>query len=280
MRRLNRRRHAGTELSSDPYARADTLQHFPIVAVIDLGDRASWPEQFSDTAEAIAEQVRTWKDVGPDCIAQDLPHSDTRFSALAESALREAASAHFIAAYHASRLLDHEVEGVFAKGLRVCSDGLVTEKLLAAAEAYPDLLPPEAVEQVRAAGPLVWQRGGRRRGLFWVVAPRRALWQVGGFARLFGRWGGEAIFWTEDDEASERPVASLIDGLTDVSKPSLITIAVAPGEIPTERDIWPLAVATLLDLDGGCAEWPLATSLGGERILEVAHPSEIPAAWA
>jgi hypothetical protein len=88
-----------------------------------------------------------------------------------------------------------------AGGLHVLSRDRIDEELRRAAETHPEVLSTDDTALLRRSGLLTWG-GGRRLGLLWVVAPLAIFnGEAHGFSNLNGNWGGEAIGWTDGDEA-------------------------------------------------------------------------------
>lgn len=256
------------------------------VAILDLGNPLAWPERARAIVLEVADEVRQriascssgeddedgdWDDLGDgdDCrpFACDLRSQHGDLAEKTEARLRTALVGHEPVAYHANRLLAHEDEAIRLRGLHVLSPELIEEKLRRAAEAYPDILSVEDVTLLRRSGPLTWG-GGRRLGLLWVVAPFSIFDDDRhGFVKLIGNWGGEAIGWTDGDAARE-----LISRLNQLSLPGIVEVNVPVGDFPMWKDLWPVAVGSLLDLRHAWNEWALEVPVPAERITAIIHP--------
>jgi hypothetical protein len=115
-----------------------------------------------------------------------------------EREFRRTLDGHQVVCYHATRLLRHEVEEIPRAGLHVLSDELRARKLAAARSHHPDVVSEDDVQLLLDNGPLSWQgTDGARNGTLCFVTPWTAVvGERNGLSYLFGRWGGEAIGWT------------------------------------------------------------------------------------
>jgi hypothetical protein len=130
------------------------------------------------------------------------------------------------------------------------------------------LLPGDDVALLRRSGPLTWQR--KRLGLLWVVAPFSIFTdRANGFRPVIRKWGGEAIGWTDTDEA-----ATVVDRFTGLSVPAIIEVAVPVGDFPVGKELWPVAVGSLLDLREPGNEWGVEVSVPQDRVVGIIHPGD------
>jgi hypothetical protein len=249
--------------------------------VIDLGNPATWPESTRTFLEEISSEVAGWREVDAETAATDLSqlaleHPSDLFDPNAEdveSRFRETMGDRLVLAYHATRLLPHEFTWIRSHGLEVLSWELVERKLLAAAKRYPEILSKDGVHLLMASGPVKWQTRDRLGGLYMVAPFSSFSRNVYGFRPLLGRWGGEAISWTEDDRSEMRPAGEIVDALSVASSPAIVEFAVSPSTA-TYRDFWPLAVGVLLGLDGASGEWRCERSIPADDVYSIIAPSD------
>ena len=241
--------------------------------LIDLGSPLTWSESIQQVVAEIVVEVREWPEVINGCTSCDLGGHDYERTKEIEVRFRQVISTSSILAYHATRLLPHEVDSIQKFGLDPLSAELVERKLSAAAEHYPDLISEADIQLLQRSGPLTWQRGGIRLGLLWMVAPFAIFAnETTGFRSLFGRWGGEVIGWTEDETSVCRPAADIIDRLSKVSRPSIVKLSIDPQAVPLNRALWPTAVGGILGCDNSWAEWALNGPVGADYVLGVIQP--------
>lgn len=91
---------------------------------ISVDDPDSWPRE---AREACVELARRANDE-PEYI------SDLNLTTEEEDAFRTLLSGHHVTAYHVSRLLPHEVDGIKRDGLRQLTEDLVRDRILAAGQ--------------------------------------------------------------------------------------------------------------------------------------------------
>ncbi|HWL36688.1 MAG TPA: hypothetical protein VNQ77_10880 [Frankiaceae bacterium] len=238
---------------------------------IDLAHPASWPDRLREVTTALAAQVETLLD-GTGVHASELAAVNRSFAAAAEAQTRAAIGTHLIGAMHATRLLPHEATSIRRDGLSMLTDEMRDGKLAAAATAYPHLLDDAGADLLRRSSPLVWQGGGVRRGLLWVVVPFDVEdGDVSGLTPLMDRWGGEVINWTHHPSDGDR-AAGLVEALSAVSRPTLVELGVTVDQIPEFGCVWWVAVGRLLGLPGAGTEWGLTSAVPGANIGEFVTP--------
>jgi len=242
--------------------------------LIDLGDPSTWSEPVRLVANDIASQVRGWREDLNDFRSCDLATYDFKLSQEFECRFRQAISSSRILAYHATRLLPHEVDSIRNLGLEPLSHGLVERKLAAAFEHYRNLTSKADIEILRKSGPLTWRGTQGRLGSLFMVAPF-AIFESGtsGFHWLFRGWGGEAIGWTNDRKKACRPAAEIIDRLSKVSKPCIIELSIHPQDVASRKELWPTVVGGLLGLADPWTEWSVTIPVHNQHVLEIIQPS-------
>lgn len=131
------------------------------------------------------------------------------------------------------------------------------------------MLSVEDAALLRRSGPLTWG-GGKRLGLLWVVAPFSIFYgDAHGFLNLNGNWGGEAIGWTDGEAAT-----AVLARLNELSFPAIVEVNVPVGDFPRWKDLWPVAVGALLDLQKPWNEWALEVPVPGDRVTAIIHPGD------
>lgn len=180
-----------------------------VACVVDVDDPATWPPELRELAERIADEL-----AGTAKYTCDL-----RVPEASDTQLRKELEGHRIRAFHATRLLDTEVDLVRQFGLRLLTPELVRERIDSAfAEGH--LTSEERDElsnnSVFATG---YQRA-IRQGLVWLFLGEAVFSDEGGLWRLLETWGGEGIYWT-------LPKGSPIEGrLRGPGRPSIVVVDV------------------------------------------------------
>lgn len=239
--------------------------------VLDLGDPLTLPDEVLAVVEELVEEVRTWPDVDADFPACDLLSARFGYSEQVEPRLRAALDGHLFAAYHATRLLPHEIPWVESEGLRILTDDLVDEKLARAADAYPELLTDDEQAHLRRSGQINCQRTRNGRiGLLHDVTPfsifEERPW---GFLNLLRSWGGEAVGWTDNDQAGE-----VVARFTAESTPAIVEVAIGVGEVPRLKNLWHVPVGSLLGLPEATTGFGLEAAVPGDRVIDVIQPGD------
>jgi hypothetical protein len=154
------------------------------VTVVSLDDQASWPEPIVRHVQELARRLKTEQGM-----------SRYKLQMEGEDSFRLLLSGHLVRAYHATRLLPHEISAIRSNGLRLLTPGLVRDRIHEA-HAHGFIKDSEVtlLEQTH-----VYAKARRSRGrhgqvsLFLSRAPLHHSYS--GLGRLFGVWGGEAISW-------------------------------------------------------------------------------------
>lgn len=200
---------------------------------IDVDAAITWPPDVRDEAEAIAAGVRgTTRYV----VDMRLP------SELAE-AFRRLFIGRRVRAYHATRLLDHEVEMIRLQGLRPLSKELVIDRIERAYEARALTLVNR--DQLLSGNVFAEGRPGGRVGHVSLFLSRTPLDRmVHGVWPLLTTWGGEGIYMA-------RGGASLRDALLEgIGTPTIVVVEVDLGPDPSIHgiypDLWKLFVTRML----------------------------------
>lgn len=177
--------------------------------------------------------------------------------------MRAILAGHPVLAYHATRLLPYEFDGIRSQGLTALSDEAIEHRLKEACEA--GYLRPDERDHLALRNALTLNAGGKRRGHVCLSLGRNVMDDGLGLERLMGLWGGEAIYWAVSrDELGSRLARlgtpaivvaeiDLDDEATTVSFPDLASLCFRCvvgesaysdlfhlGSVPMERilDIW------------------------------------------
>jgi hypothetical protein len=147
-----------------------------------------------------------------------------------------------VACFHATRLLEHEIENIRAQGLLVLDDDLRRRKLQLAIGHYPDLLTDADAELIFSTGPHSYQHGAVRDGSVCFVTPLVAV-EEDGLSYLYGQWGGEAIAMTSS------PASEVVLGrLDERAVAAIIEFDLALGAFASYRSPWFIPVGMKLGL--------------------------------
>lgn len=198
-------------------------------------DETTWPAALVDLLAASFEELKAFhkfeRDVDRRSANGDVmlrinpppnPSRPTRERVLDEAnAIIADAS---VVGYHCTRLVDHEVSAILAKGMRPLSVELMDEKIAAVVAAG---LVTSDVGSLLARESVARRGGyGQRLGMTWFVFSRRMLRGESGIRFLLTRWGGEATYWLQRDPA-------IVERLCKLGTPSIIEAAIAVRDIET-----------------------------------------------
>lgn len=211
--------------------------------LVDPDDASRWPD-------AVRGLCRKWNSGVPASDYLD----DLELDDGADDNLRAALQGHRVRAYHATRLLAHEVDGIRRDGLRVFSRQLFEERI-EAAHAHGHLTRSERDELQAAHMFAIGEdtRRGNRAGL-WTTLRLTSLDQ-GGW-NLMSNWGGEGIYFSSGAEH----LAPLLQRL---GQPAIVVAAVEVAPSWREQGCYPSLDRVFLGAWRG---------LAGGADLHVAHP--------
>lgn len=220
--------------------------------LVDPDDASTWP---ADVEAIVRERAETGQYDGT------VPHP------LESSQVIDALDGAPVLAYHASRLLPHEVTAVRTGGLRPLDTPLVETKLNEAAAAGAI-----STQQRQALHADSMGNDANRRGQVWMFLGTHVLLaEPHGVRPLLRTWGGEAINFTHAGNAAPE--------LADIGTPCIVQVAL-PLTATSDVSIWPslaaVFVGTLLGqpttADCMWREGPIAAG----QILDIFSPGD---AW-
>lgn len=220
--------------------------------MIDVDDPSTWPSEVRDLVDEYAGAVRNWSEYSPGRASSDFARMD--LSGDMERGFRDAIGAQPVMLFHATRLMEHEIAAIRTNGLAPLDEDLHADRIRQVAARVPGALSESEVELLTSSGPLHWDDPQRTRlGQSWFVT--RAALTDSGLDEIFGRWGGEAISWAAhgDDDAAPRCEA-VIDRLSAISHPAVVTVAVDSQRVVRWKSLWPPFVGQLLG-DPPDGEW-------------------------
>lgn len=164
--------------------------HLRVHPIVDTDRTDTWPPEALDWVQSIGPHE------APDEVALD---DD-------EESFRDLFEGYLVRAYHATRLLEHEVAAIREQGLRLLTPALAKDRIEAARE-HGYLSDPEADRLLETHVAGAKNRAGQVC-LFFDDEVMRDPWS--GIWRLLTTWGGEAIYWrNERDEATLQKLRSL-----------------------------------------------------------------------
>jgi hypothetical protein len=197
-----------------------------VTTIVDLDDRSTWPSAIDDFVGSWVERCRGKTKYTADL---DVPlELEDPFVRLLDGRL--------LRAYHATRLLDHEVQMVRSQGLRALSGELVRDRINAAREAgeiTADLAAQLQLAHVFSDGDHT-KYYNRENRVCCVLGRQLFRRDPRAVALLLNTWGGEGIYMSENGYAL-RPV------LEHIGQPTI--------------------VVALLDLSGGPSTYYFAPAL-------------------
>lgn len=186
-----------------------------------------------------------------------------------EDRFRRLLDGHAVRAYHATRLLPHEVEGIRNEGLHRLDADLIQKRLESAAAL--GVLTDVQANRLRESHMLTGIDTGRREGQVCLFLSRSTFEEEHGLWRLFATWGGEAIYFGAGRGTD------LSSHLLTIGEPALVVAAlddlhqgwrvhyVAPG-------LARAFVAAFLGLDDQGADIHYLSSIASSAIEDVWQP--------
>ncbi|WP_370410940.1 hypothetical protein [Streptomyces fradiae] len=230
---------------------------------VDLDDPATWPADLSDLIAELAFAVPGMLDTGSDL------HNEASELAKHDDQVREMLAGRLLRTYHATRLLDHEIEDVRASGLRTLTEGSLTERVDRAIKAGS--IPAHYVNALRESTALAHEPPHTVRYRFGevsVVSSRQPLAKTWPH-RLLSNWGGEVRqfgpVWTDGEFESIRRLGhpSLIIAGIDVS---------TQAAVGTGRELIFDFIGIHLGLDGNGVTIHYTADIPGEQIVDICLP--------
>lgn len=202
-------------------------------AGIDVDSAITWPPEVRRQAEAIARMVRgTARYVEDMMVAPELA-----------SEFRRLFVGHRLRAYHATRLLGHEVEMVRLQGLRPLSKELVIERIERAYESGD--LTHEDRDRLLSGNVFAEGRSAGREGHVSLFLSRTPLDRMVHAVRpLLTTWGGEGIYMAKGGSSLRETL------LQSMGTPTIVVVEADLGPDPHVHgiyaDLWKLFAARLL----------------------------------
>lgn len=225
-------------------------------SLVDADHPDTWPQNVMAWVRDVSEILKGSTPHTSDLI---LPNDDD------EDQFRSLFSGRLVRAYHATRLLPHEVAGIRRDGLRPLSEEMLRDRLAAAQHA--GYLAPSEVKELFAGQTA---RESNRAGqvcLFLSEEPMGDKWS--GLWNLLSMWGGEAIYGDN---------ISLRDRLRTLGVPTIVVAAVDLSPGWQTHQVWPgLAVAFIgrfLELDAGGASIHYNAPIPPEHVLSIWQPGD------
>jgi hypothetical protein len=173
------------------------MTRYPLPPLLHLDRPNEWPDALKATLADVRPAMRAWE--------LDLPAKNAADFDRAMATLGNALRLYSIRGWHCTRLTDDEAAHVKVSGLAPLSVDLIERRI--AAQVQRGVLPAVVGDALRAAHQ---GHASNRAGMVWFCffPPREA--GEGGIHRLLRHWGGEAMYWAHESDAT---VASVLRGL-------------------------------------------------------------------
>ena len=229
-------------------------------AVVDVDDPSTWPSAVLEPVRMVAEQLRGTTKYTNDL---NIPLDD-------EDDFHALLSGWLVRAFHATRLLDHEVKMIRAQGLRPLSAELVTDRIDSAFEH--SCISAEERDLLHLSHVFATGEEQRRAGTISLFIPERLLAEEPlGFEGLLNWWGGEAI--SRSSSAQSLPAR-----LKRLGKPSVVVanIDLSAGQRThlVFTQLSKVFVGCLLNLTGAWADVHYRTAIPPHDITAVWQPGD------
>ncbi|MFJ3097927.1 hypothetical protein [Streptomyces hydrogenans] len=230
---------------------------------VDLDDPATWPTDLFDLIAELAPAVPGGLDTGSDL------HNEAGELAGYDDQVRGMLAGRLLRTYHATRLLDHEIEDVRAFGLHALTESALTDRVDRAIHAGS--IPAHYLNALRESTALVHESPHAvhyRFGEVSVVSSRQPLSQTWPH-RLLSNWGGEVRqfgpVWTD----------TKFEGIRRIGRPSLIVAGIdvsTPAAVVAGRELVFDFIGIHLGLAGNGVTIHYAADIPGEQIVDICHP--------
>lgn len=220
--------------------------------VVDPSVPATWPRPALEFARAEAERLR-----GTTQFSLDLA-----LSLDSENEFRDLMGDRVIA-YHATRLMPHEVLDVRRKGLRRLTPELVSSRIDAAVKAA-ELTADQAAKARRGTVYAIKNQQHREHQVCFVIGRDVLDDDADGLVPLLSTWGGEAIRGGPDTT-----------GAMTVGRPAIVVAALdlrPPQKLSSWTSLQKVCVGTLLGTESTGAELHYYSDIPGERIVDIWQP--------
>ena len=219
--------------------------------------RKTWPKALLRKASAWAEEYRHTTEYVSDL---ELPEEEDAFRAMCDG--------NQLLAYHATKLLPHEVLSVRLEGLHAASQKLVTYRLRRALEAGSI---DQSLHDSLADGNLYAENDfrGRDAQVCLVLSRRPFDREPRGFRSLLAEWGGELI-------TMARGGSQFREQLRKIGVPSVVVVSVDMSVSHRVHASYPplhkLFVGRLLELDDLGADVHYRQPVEAGQVLDVWQP--------
>lgn len=231
-----------------------------IRAAIDIDNPSSWPDHILRDVLAVAARtpgrIRYWDQL-------DVSHEDGL-------AFLESISGVPIRTYHCTKLLDHEVDDVRARGLGLLTRDLVVGRIKKAYEAGH--LRTDQRDELLRTHVFALTEHRYREQLLWLIISRQTFdTDADGVWRLLRLWGGESIYWAHSDRD-----AALYNHLRAIGRPSIVVtdLVMTPEEWRrhNHQGLLRLFAGRLLGLSRTSGEVGSPRPVPADRIVDIWHP--------
>ncbi|WOQ17582.1 hypothetical protein [Raineyella sp. W15-4] len=218
-------------------------------------DVSTWPARLLEVVQAIAVQVP------PGTFGSDVtvPINDSQFVRLMDERP--------LLAYHATRLLPHELEDIRSRGLHSLSLQHVERRLEDAVGA--DVFSASEADRLRRNGVHLRHAPGERDGRVCAVVGLSSFSEdVNGIRPLLSTWGGEAIYWGASEV--DRPK------LSAVGTPSIVVVSLSleRARFFAFPQLIQVFVAHLARLEGHRGEIHYLSDVPRHAIQEIWQPGD------
>jgi hypothetical protein len=224
------------------------------VDAIDVDDQATWPDELLEQVDAWLAALEPGQEYPGDL---DLPQDEWAPELLAGRPLR---------AYHATRLLPHEVLRVLAEGLLPLTRDLVESRIAGAHAA--GYIEDEDAALFRRTNVFRHDGGRGRRDQVCLILGDTPLRQSRGVGELLRTWGGEAQY-----AASLEPR----DRLKLLGRPTIVVARVhlsVPGEHRTYPHVQKVLCGARLGLSDSWADVMYRSPVPPQQIVGVWQPGD------
>ncbi|WP_331758913.1 hypothetical protein [Streptomyces anulatus] len=234
---------------------------------VDVDDTSTWPANLADLIARLSRSIPGANNKHLDN-ASDL-HNVAREVAQYDDQVREILAGCLLRTYHATRLLDYEVEDVRKRGLLALTEEYLDERVhRAVAEGFIAEADVAVMRESTAAVHEPPHKARHRFGEVSVVTSRQPLAKAWPLPYL-SNWGGEVRqfgpLWTEGE----------FERIRRIGRPSLIVAGIdasSPEAAGSGRELVFDFIGVWLGLNGNGVVIHHAADIPGEQIMDICHP--------
>lgn len=232
------------------------------LVIVEMDDVSTWPIDVRDAVNALADSVT----------GHPSHYDELELDPSAVDRIGELLAGHKLVAYHCTRLLDHEADGIRTNGLNPLSPEMIDLRITLACE-HGAITTAER-DRLHARHMFATDEHhnrGKRLGHVCFATTRNAFeTHAHGLNPLLSQWGGEAVYFSAG-------LQGMNDRLKRIGKPSIVAAALPikqPEPMGTYLGLPVYLTATWLKLPDVCCTLRYRAPVTGEEIISIWQPGD------